>query len=96
MPAVVRLTGDDVSSGHPIPGPRPPKEGSPDVFVNSFKVVRTGDLWVDHHLPPANDESVPSGSSTVYVNSKQIVRIGDALNCGDNAANGSPDVFAGG
>jgi uncharacterized Zn-binding protein involved in type VI secretion len=96
MPPVVRNTATDVSTGHPNPGPRPPQEGSPNVFVNTFPVVRTNDLWVDHHAPPLNDEFVPSGSLTVFVNSEQIVRQGDALNCGDFADKSSPDVFAGG
>lgn len=93
MPAVTRL--GDSSTGHGPHGPRNSKEGSSTVFVNGIAVHRFGDLWIDHHTPPSDDESLSGGSSTVFANSKAVGRIGDPISCGDKVAAGSSNVFAG-
>lgn len=93
MPAAIRNTGSDLSTGHGLAGPRPPKQGSSDVFINNLQAVRVLDLWVDHHVPPTDDEYVASNSTNVYINNRQAVRSGDGINCGDTTNLGSPDVF---
>jgi uncharacterized Zn-binding protein involved in type VI secretion len=93
MPAITRL--GDSSTGHANSGPRASKQGSSTVFVNSIAVHRLGDLWVDHHTPPVDDEALSTGSSSVFANGLKVGRIGDAISCGDKVAAGSPTVFAG-
>lgn len=69
---------------------------SPNVFANSKNVVRQGDAFTVHSIPPPHGRNVSSGSSTVYVNGKQAARIGDPLSCGANIATGSSNVIVGG
>lgn len=95
MPAVTRL-GDNCT-GHGCWPPRPNNQASPNVFVNGIAVHRQGDGWAVHCCGPAcHAGNLASGSATVYVNGKQCGRVGDPVNCGSTAAEGSPNVFAGG
>ncbi len=76
--------------------PAPAASWSPNVFANGRNVVRQGDAFVPHSIPPLHGRVVASGSSTVYVNGRQAARIGDPLTCGASIATGSPDVYMGG
>ncbi len=59
-------------------------DGSSNVFVNSFGVVRIGDRVQGHGLPP-HSPSPPmiEGSENVFVNGIGVVRAGDSASCGD-------------
>lgn len=103
MPATIR-TNIDNSAGHCF-SPRPPDEGSPNVFINdksgvsgiTYASTRVGDHYPTHCCgDPCHDGNASGGSPDVFVNNKAIHRNGDAIDCGDTAANGSPDVFANG
>ena len=97
MPAVVRI--GDICSGHSCFPPRPSTEGSSDVFANNIGVHREGDGWAVHTCDDnSHAGTLTTGSSTVFVNNKPIARIADPINgvCNSVAAQGSPDVFAGG
>ena len=98
MPSVIRKSVDP-SAGHCFT-PRPPDQGSSDVWVN---VGNGGEaaVRVGHHYPthccgdPCHDGNASQGSPTVFVNNFPFHRKGDAISCGDVANNGSPNVFAG-
>ena len=96
MPAVARK--GDICSGHGCFPPRPSTGASPDVYVNGIAVHRQGDGWATHGCGDCTPHggNLSAGSSTVYVNGKQMGRIGDPVSCGSVAAQGSPNVFAGG
>jgi len=97
MPAVVRKT-IDTHSGHARTSPSAPfhrtnyTEGSDNVLVNGFGVVRIGD-------GTACTDKAKDGSPRVFANKKAIHRLGDPTTGHDNflpnfAATGSHNVFA--
>lgn len=96
MPAVARL--GDTCTGHASFPPRPSIEGSGNVFVNGLSAHRRGDGWAAHcnPSPSCHAGSLAGGSGTVYVNGRPLGRIGDMVDCGSAAAQGSPNVHAGG
>jgi len=75
MPGIARKE-EDSAGGLAI-------EGSENVFVNGFGVVRIGDDIAAHsiflHLTPVMAE----GSENVFVNGIGVCRAGDAASCGD-------------
>jgi uncharacterized Zn-binding protein involved in type VI secretion len=74
MPGVARKDLD-VAGGIAI-------EGSDNVLVNGYGVVRIGDKVAGHGLPP-HRPSPPmiEGSENVFVNGIGVVRAGDKANC---------------
>jgi len=85
MPGIARK--DEDSAGGTL------IEGSENVFVNGFSVVRIGDDVAGHGLPPHASPVMAEGSENVFVNSIGVCRAGDAASCGD-IATGSPNVSA--
>jgi len=85
-------------SGHGSWPPRPSTSGSGDVFVNGIPAHRQGDSWAVHCNPDpsCHPGTATGGTGTVYCNGRPLMRVGDAINCGSTAAQGSPNVFAGG
>ena len=86
----------DYSTGHCF-SPRPVTAVfSPNVYINFYNATFIGSYYPVHfcgfffHSGLAN-----AGSPTVLVNMRRIHRRGDAINCGDTANNGSPNVLAG-
>ena len=96
MPAATRIGDADI----PHCSPMERNEGSPNVFVNSIKWSRQGDVNTSHLVPPApcilHVKPIAIGSTTVFVNNKGAGRIGDAITACTYVAAGSPNVFAGG
>jgi uncharacterized Zn-binding protein involved in type VI secretion len=74
-------------------------EGSPDVYVNSIRWSRQGDVNTPHLLPPppcpTHTAPITIGSTTVFVNNMGAGRIGDAITGCTFVAEGSDNVFAG-
>jgi uncharacterized Zn-binding protein involved in type VI secretion len=86
----------DLSKGHCFP-PRPNIGASSNVFINGRGAHRLSDPWPTHCCGDACHASISiAGSTTVFVNRLNQVRVCDAQSCGDSAAFGSPNVFAGG
>jgi uncharacterized Zn-binding protein involved in type VI secretion len=83
MPGVARKN-TDAAGGVAI-------EGSENVFVNGFGVVRIGDDIAAHsvflHLTPVMAE----GSTNVFVNGIGVCRAGDSATCG-HIISGSDNV----
>lgn len=95
MPAATRIGDDDV----PHCSPMVRAQGSPDVYVNSIRWSRQGDVNTPHLLPPppcpTHTAPIAIGSTTVFVNNKGAGRIGDAIAGCTSVAEGSDNVFAG-
>ena len=85
MPGIARKD-EDSADGLAI-------EGSENVFVNGFGVVRIGDSIQGHGLPPHASPVMSEGSENVFVNGIGVCRAGDAASCGHNIT-GSPNVSA--
>lgn len=87
----------DMTTGHGGWLPTQPAAASTDVLINGKGAVRAGDAIVPHTNPsiPETHGGTYAGSSTVFVNGKPIQTIGSSVSCGDKAATGSGDVFAG-
>ena len=84
MPGVARKD-TDAAGGVAI-------EGSENVFVNSFGVVRIGDRVAGHGLPPHSPPpSMSEGSTNVFVNGIGVCREGDSASCG-HIISGSDNV----
>lgn len=95
MPSVTRF--GDWCSGHGCWPPRPAITASTDVFVNQKGAVRVGDGYAVHCCKSkCHPGNLAQGSSSVFVNGRPLGRIADWVNCGSVAAQGSPNVFAGG
>jgi uncharacterized Zn-binding protein involved in type VI secretion len=92
--AVIRK-GVDMSKGHPPFPPTMAIQASSNVFANGIAVVRQGDMF-KLHCSTSCHQGTATGSSTVMVNGKGIATKGKPITCGDFAANGSPNVSAGG
>lgn len=103
MPAAARsyvetvysLTGSGRGCGSPLNTVTGP--GSPTVFVNSFGVVRLGDLVGTHPRAGCVPDVSPltTGSSTVFVNGLPAGRIGDQYTTDNTITSGSFNVFIG-
>lgn len=93
MPAAVRLT--DMSAGHDDFPPVPAISGSQTHFVNGLPVVCVGDEWETHSdgYSTHGVQHSAEGSPNTFSGGRARVRVGDALDCGDHAAQGSPDCF---
>lgn len=87
----------DLTTGHDCWLPEVPETYSEDVFVNGKRVVRQGDARVPHLCPaiPEIHGATYIDSRSVYVNGRPVQVIGSPLDCGDTAAEGSPDVWVG-
>lgn len=86
----------DLSMGHCFP-PRPNVGASGNVFINGRGAHRVTDPWPVHCCGSSCHSSISvAGSTSVFVNGLSQMRIGDVLSCGELAAAGSPNVFAGG
>jgi hypothetical protein len=71
-------------------------EGSPDVIVNNYKVVRKNDHILVHCCGGTCHVGQAVGnSSNVYVNNLAVQVQTNSLTCGDTSCNGSPTVFCG-
>ena len=101
MPEAARCCGvDTVSTGHGCDGSTTTEEGSGDVFVNTYGLVRSGDLNRSHTRPvgPAcipHQVPLSSFSSTVFANNKNAGRKGDSFGS-EVITSGSNNVFIGG
>lgn len=94
MSAVMRE--GDLSVGHDGWPPRPSIQRSSNVFINGIPCVRVTDSYDIHcKIRECHGGKASGGSSTVFVNGLAIHRTGDAIDCGDTAGTGSPNVFAG-
>ncbi len=98
MPGIARL--GDICTGHGCWPPRPPKSGSPNVFVNHKPWIRQGDPWKSHCClccknHPCHTSKLCAGSETIFINSKAGGRIGDPVCCGSAVARSSTNVFGG-
>ncbi len=94
--AIIRLQ-TDASTGHGCFPPMLPVTASANVFSNGIAEVRDTDMYGPHCCPnvgchPGN--ALP-GSGTVFVNGLATHTQGAGISCGDTAAGGSPNVFAG-
>ena len=98
MPAATRIGDADV----PHCSGMTRAVGSPNVYVNSIKWSRQGDVNTTHLFPPnippcpSHAAAIASGSSTVKVNNVGAGRIGDGISGCTSVAAGSSNVFAGG
>jgi uncharacterized Zn-binding protein involved in type VI secretion len=74
-------------------------QGSPNVYVNSIRWSRQGDVNTPHLLPgvpcPTHSAPIAVGSPTVFVNGRGAGRVGDAISACTSVAAGSPNVFCG-
>jgi uncharacterized Zn-binding protein involved in type VI secretion len=105
MPAAARSSGqDDVFSKTGTgkfcsrPVQTVTNEGSENVLINGFGVVRQGDSVGSHAAGGCGpDLSVlTSFSSTVFINGKGVGRIGDEYTPDNIIISGSTNVFIGG
>jgi len=84
MPGVARKDLD-VAGGVAI-------EGSDNVLVNGYGVVRIGDKVASHGLSPHSPTPpMVEGSTNVFVNGIGVVRAGDKANC-NHIITGSSNV----
>ena len=84
MPGVARKDLD-VAGGVAI-------EGSDNVLVNGYGVVRIGDKVASHGLSPHSPTPpMIEGSTNVFVNGIGVVRAGDKANC-NHIITGSSNV----
>ena len=100
MPAVSRV-GDTVSV-HECGVVPTAAVGSLNVFTNSIKTHRVGDVNTAHPFLPAvsgcptHSTALVKGSPNVYVNGKPLARLGDPYGCGISLTKGSPNVYSNG
>jgi uncharacterized Zn-binding protein involved in type VI secretion len=87
----------DICTGHGAYPSRECTSGSPNVFVNGYRVHRQGDSWATHcdSEGDCHNGKLYKGSPTVFVNGKQLGRVGDSIDCGSKVATGSSNVFCG-
>ena len=85
MPGIARKN-EDSAGGLAI-------EGSENVFVNGFGVVRIGDSIEGHGSATHTDATMVEGSDNVFVNGIGVFRAGDAASCYD-IITGSSNVSA--
>ena len=71
-------------------------EGSPDVIVNNYLVVRQNDSIEVHCCFFVCHAGLAMGNhSGVYANNRLVQVQTNGVTCGDTSCNGSPDVFSG-
>jgi len=105
MPAAARSSGQDkvfskTGTGYLCGSPvqTVTNQGSSDVFVNGYGIVRQGDLVGVHAAGGCGpDLSVlTTFSSTVFINGRGAGRIGDEYTSDNIIISGSRNVFIGG
>jgi uncharacterized Zn-binding protein involved in type VI secretion len=105
MPAAARSSGQDkvfskTGAGYLCGSPVQTitNEGSPDVFINGYGIVRQGDkVGVHPRAGCSTDVSVlTTFSSTVFINGKGAGRIGDEYTSDNILISGSRNIFIGG
>lgn len=61
--------------------------------------MRVGDTYAPHGCPDCDEAPhgrvVIQGARGVFINGRPAARMGDAIDCGGEAAGGSPNVFIG-
>ncbi len=94
MPAISRIS--DKTAGHCFPPHSPDSGLTSSVFVNGQAVIVLGTHFPTHVCGTSSHDATQTvGSSSVFFEGKAVARIGDSQNCGDQLAQGSPNVFAG-
>jgi len=98
MTLLVARKDVDICTGHDACPSRKAIEGSPDVFIDGYAVVRLGDAWEAHGCPAhaPHQGRVMQASDEVSVNGLPVVRVGDPLDCGGVVQTGSEALYAGG
>ena len=81
MPGIARK--DEDSAGGTL------VEGSENVLVNGFNVVRIGDSVAGHGLFLHASPVMAEGSTNVFVNGIGVCRAGDQASCGHNSSGSS-------
>jgi uncharacterized Zn-binding protein involved in type VI secretion len=68
-----------------------------NVFCNGLAEVRVGDAYMVHLCPGkgAHQGKALTGATKTFTNGKLVHTVGGAIDCGDFAQNGSPNVFSG-
>lgn len=92
----IRLTVDQ-TTGHGCWPPTLPVAASMNVFCNGKAEVRVGDAYMVHLCPGkgAHQGKALTGAVKTYTNKRLVHTAGGAIDCGDIASNGSPNVFSG-
>jgi uncharacterized Zn-binding protein involved in type VI secretion len=104
MPAAARASGIDtvfsltgVGRGCRNPMNTVTGEGSSNVFVNGYGVVRENDEVGDHPANGCGPDNSPltTFSSKVFINGRRAGRIGDKYTNDNTITSGSTNVFIG-
>lgn len=92
----IRLSTDR-STGHACWPPTIPAAASMNVFCNGKAEVRVGDKYIVHMCPGkgAHVGTALTGAAKTYTNKRLTHTAGGAIDCGDVASSGSPNVFSG-
>jgi uncharacterized Zn-binding protein involved in type VI secretion len=92
----IRLSTDQ-TTGHGCWPPTLPAAASINVFCNGKAEVRVGDAYIMHLCPGkgAHIGTALTGAAKTYTNKRLVHTAGGAIDCGDFASNGSPNVFSG-
>lgn len=92
----IRLNTDQ-STGHDCWPPSLPVAASINVFCNGLAEVRVGDAYMTHCCPAkgCHQGTALTGAVKTYTNKRLVHTSGGAIDCGDYASNGSPNVFSG-
>ena len=97
MPANIRLNVD-LSTGHNCWPPTLPVTASMNVFCNGRAEVRVGDKYMTHlcgYVIKPHQGTALVGAAKTFTNGRNTMVQGGQIDCGDRAANGSPNVFSG-
>lgn len=94
--ANIRLATDR-STGHGCFPPTLPAAASMNVFCNGLAEVRVGDRYIPHMCPGmgVHTGTALMGAVRTFTNKRLVHTVGGAIDCGDFASNGSPNVFSG-
>ena len=95
MPSLIRAT-IDLCAPH-CHGGLPSLNGSPNVIVNGYPVVRKGDDYGQVTTCGGDPHTLGvaiTGSSSVFANGRPVHRTGDGIACQTVAGIGSANVFA--
>lgn len=92
----IRLSLDQ-STGHGCWPPSIPAVASINVFCNKRGEVRVGDSYMTHCCPSKGCHAgkAATGAVRTFTNGRLVHTAGGAIDCGDFASNGSPNVFSG-
>ncbi|AFH14761.1 PAAR motif of membran proteins [Pseudomonas phage Lu11] len=87
----------DKSTGHGCFPPSLPVAASMNVFCNGIPEVRVGDAYMTHCCPSkgCHQGTALTGATKTFTNGRLVHTAGGAIDCGDVASNGSPNVFSG-